>query len=714
MSQQIKRSFCRICSANCGVNITVENDRLVDIRGDHDDPMTMGYACVKGIEAVEAHNTPDRILEPLKRQPDGSFAPIDIEVALDEIAAKLQSLIDSDGPESIGAYRGGGAFLNNAATNISRDFINAIGSHKFFSTITIDQSAKMVSIGRLGIWQGGRQPLDSCDVLLMVGSNPLVSIQGNVFDVRNPNKRMKEARERGLKLIVIDPRLTETAKHADVFLQPYPGEDTTLIASLLHVILREGWQDNDFCQRWVSDLEELRQAVAPFTPEYAAQRAGVDAALIEQAASVFAKQGKHGFAVSGTGPNMAPRSNLFEHLLESINVICGRYLREGEQVGNPGVLQAREERKAQVIPAPRWWEHDTKSRIGGYGMLLGDMPTGVMAAEILEPGEGQVKAFISHGSNLVNSVPDQIKITQALKSLELLVTIDPYMTETAQLSHYIIPPPMLYERPDLTGFYAETMLCPVPYARYTPAVVPPPAGSKVVEDWYPFYGLAKRLNIPLNYEGVPLDMDKQPTTDELLAIIARHCPEPWETLKSYPMGKVFNDYPQYVEPADDDASGQFTTMPADVAAEVAEVAAETIQPEALVSNGQTFNYRLSVRRIRETFNSGGRHLKAIKKRMPFNYAYLNPADLSALDIVEGDKITISSDLASIEGVVKSDPTIRTGVVSMTHGFGSLPDDTVYERDGSSTGMLISTDRDLDPINAMPRMSAIPVNIARCA
>lgn len=100
--------------------------------------------------------------------------------------------------------------------------------------------------------------------------------------------------------------------------------------------------------------------------------------------------------------------------------------------------------------------------------------------------------------------------------------------------------------------------------------------------------------------------------------------------------------------------------------------------------------------------------------MPFNYAYLNPADLSALDIVEGDKITISSDLASIEGVVKSDPTIRTGVVSMTHGFGSLPDDTVYERDGSSTGMLISTDRDLDPINAMPRMSAIPVNIARCA
>jgi anaerobic selenocysteine-containing dehydrogenase len=269
---------------------------------------------------------------------------------------------------------------------------------------------------------------------------------------------------------------------------------------------------------------------------------------------------------------------------------------------------------------------------------------------------------------------------------------------------------MLYERPDLTGFYAETMLCPVPFARYTPAIVPPPAGSKVVEDWYPFWGLAKRLGVNLNYEGQPLNMDTAPTTDELLAIIARHCPEPWETLKSYELGKVFDDYPQYVEPADDNASGQFTTMPHDVAAEVAEVAAEEVTPERIISNGQAFSFRLSVRRIRETFNSGGRNLKSIRKRMPYNYAYINPQDMQNLGIHEGDKVTISSDLATIEGVVKPDPTIRCGVVSMTHGFGSLPDDTVYERDGSSTGKLISTDRDLDPINAMPRMTAIPVNI----
>lgn len=714
MATEIKHSFCRICSGNCGVNITVENGRLVDVRGDHDDPMSLGYTCVKGIQAVAAHYAPDRVLQPLKRQPDGSFAPIDIEVALDEIAAKLRQLLESDGPESIGAYRGGGAFLNDAATNVSRDFLDAIGSHKFFSTITIDQSAKVVTAGRLGVWQGGRQPFDTCDVILMVGSNPLVSIQGNVFDVRNPNKRMKEARARGLKLIVIDPRRTETARHADVFLQPYPGEDPTLMASLLHVILREGWEDRDFCDRWVADLDGLRRAVAPFTPEYAAHRAGVEAGDIERAARLFALESRRGFAVSGTGPDMAPRSNLAEHLLECLNVVCGRYLREGEQVGNPGVLQARETRKAQVLPAQRWWEHSYRSRINGYSTLLGDMPTGIMADEMLTPGHGQVKAFISHGSNLVNSVPDQLKITRALRGLELLVTIDPYMTETARLSHYVLPPLMMYERPDTTGYYAETMLCPVPFARYTPAVVPPPPGSALVEDWYPFWALAKRLGVTLTYEGVPLAMDEAPTTDELLAIIARHCPEPWETFKGYERGKVFDDYPQYVEPADPDAHGRFTTVPADVLAELAEVAAEPVSPGQATVDGEAYPFRLAVRRIRETFNSAGRNIQALRKRMPYNYAYMNPADIAALGLVEGVKVRITSDRAAIEGVIASDPTIRTGVISMTHGFGTLPEDTVYERDGSNTGMLISTDRDLEPINAMPRMTAIPVTIARCA
>jgi anaerobic selenocysteine-containing dehydrogenase len=409
---------------------------------------------------------------------------------------------------------------------------------------------------------------------------------------------------------------------------------------------------------------------------------------------------------------MAPRSNLAVHLIECLNVVCGRYAREGEKVENPGVLERRKVRKAQVLPAPRWWEAGYKSRIGDYRALLGDMPTGTMASEMLEPGEGRIKAFLCHGSNLVNSIPDQHRITEALRSLELLVSIEPYMNETARLSHYVIPAPLIYERPDMTGFYAETALCPAPFARYTAPVVDPPPG--VPDDWRVFWGLAKRLGVTLTYEGVALDMDREPTTDEMLSIIARHCPEPWETFKSYEMGKVFEDNPQFVDPADEGASGRFTTMPADVAAVLAEVAVEAFEPGEVVSNGQRFAFRLSTRRVREMFNSIGRNIPALRKRMPYNYAYMNPDDLAALGLGEGDMASIRSDRASIPARVSADPTVRRGVVSMTHGFGSLPDDSDYERDGSNTGMLISTDRDQEAINAMPRMSAIPVNVSRLA
>lgn len=710
MAIEIKKSFCRICSGMCGTTVTVEDGRMTSVRGDHDDPMTTGYACIKGIEGAAAHYAPDRITEPLKRQPDGSFAPIGIEQALDEIAEKLAVLIASDGPQSIGGYRGGGAFLNNAATNVCYEFINAIGSDNFFSTITIDQSAKIVSIGRLGIWAGGRQQMPDAEVALLVGINPLVSISGAAFDTRNPARRMKDARARGMKVIVIDPRRTETAAFADVFLQPYPGEDPTLLAGLIRIILSEGWEDKPFCDAWVGDLAALGAAVDPFTPEYVARRAGVEAADLVAAAAMFARDNHRGYAASGTGPNMSPHSNLSEHLLETINVLCGRYQRAGERVYNPGILQKRTPKKAQVIPAPRWWETAPRSRIGNYPKLFQDMPTGVMAAEMLEPGPGQVKAFLCHGSNIVNSVPDQYKVTKALRALELLVCVEPFMNETARLAHYILPPPMMYERADLTGSYAEAMLFQAPFARYTAPVVPPPPGT--VDDCYVFWGLAKRLGVQLVYDGVPLDMETPPTTDSLLSIIARHAPEPWEQFKSYELGKLFEDYPQIVEPADADATGRFTTMPADVAAELGAIAAAPVTPGMTTSHGNEFPFRLAVRRVREIFNSSGRNVAALHKRMPINLAYMNPADLAMLGVADGEKVAIASDYATVPANAAADATVRRGVVSMTHGFGTLPEETVYERDGSSTSMLISTDRDLDPLNAMPRMSAIPVKVTR--
>ena len=707
-----KLSFCRTCMGHCGVVVTVDDeDQLVGIRADRDDPQTLGFACFKGLQAVEAHNGPARILHPLKRQADGTFARIDLDTALDEIAAAIRAIIDQDGPDAVAGYRGGGAFFNASACTLLEDFLGAVRSPKLFSSVTIDQSAKMVAPGRLGIWPPGIDPFHLSDVTIVIGGNPLVSITN--LDLRNPVKRLKEAKARGFKLIVIDPRLTETARFADIFLQPLPGEDCTILAGMLRLILARGWEDKEFCIQHVADLAALKSAVEPFTPDYVARRADIPVERLLEATEAFA-HAKRGPAVSATGPNMSPHGNLAEHLIGCLNIVCGRYVREGERIENPGVIYPRYPRPAQVIPASRSWEKGTKSRIGDYGLLGGEMMTGIMADEILEPGPGRVRAMIVHGGNPVSSVPDQRKVVKALGALDLLVSLEPYMTPTAKLSHYILPPKLQYERPDLPLWLYEMLLYPVPFTRYSEAVAKPPPGAEVSDEVYVFWALAKRLGLRMTITGVPVDMDTPPTVEDSLKIAARHAPVSWGDIKAQPRGAVFEGEPQYAAPADPATAGKFTLADPDIAAEIAEVAAETAAPGRVASNGQLFTHRLASRRHRDRFNSTGNLLSGIKKRVPYNVAYLNPGDMAEKSVETGDWVELTSDSGAVRAIAEGDETLRPGVVSLIHGFGDLPGSSDYLTDGVSTNLLISTDRDLQTINAMPRMSGIPVNIRRAS
>jgi anaerobic selenocysteine-containing dehydrogenase len=689
---------------HCGV-VTRVDDRgqLLDVRGDHDDPQTLGFACFKGIRTTEAYSSPDRVLHPMKRQPDGSFARVELEAALDDIASRLAAIRDRHGAEALAGYKGGGAFFTASSVKLMNSLLAELGSPKAFSSVTIDQSSKMVALGRLGIWPAGRDPFERSDVLMLVGANPLVTVSTNSFDLRNPVKRLKAARERGMKLIVIDPRYTETARFADVFLQPLPGEDAAVLSGLLHVILAEGWQDEAFCDRHAGQLEELRAAVAPFDPDTVARRAGVRAEELVEVARVFARDADRGCATTATGPDMSPWPNLSEHLVETLNVVCGRFIREGETVPNPGVLMPRYPRPAQVEPAPRWWEEGYRSRIGGYGLLDGELPTGIMADEILAPGDGQVRALIVHGGNPASAVPDQRKMVRALESLELLVTIEPFMSATAELSDYILPPTLPYERPDLPLFIYENLVTPAPYTRYTPAVADPPPGAEVRDDQYYFWSLARRLGVTLKYFDHPLDMTRPPSTDELLALATRGSMVDFEQLRSAPRG-LYVDEPQVVSAADPSRDSRFSLLPDDVAGELAEVLEH--QPP------DDYPYRLAVRRHRDALNSACRGLPSIRRRVPYNLAYLNAEDMVREGLEEGDPVRIRSDAGEIVANAAVDPDLRRGVVSISHGFGSLPGRDDYRSEGVSTNLLISTDRDLAPINAMPRMSGIPVSLAR--
>lgn len=704
------RSFCRICPGHCGVIVTTDAEgHLVKVRGDKDDQQTLGFVCSKGTDAPATHNGSERLLRPLKRLPDGTFAPIALDDALAEIAARLRTILDRDGPEAVASYRGSGGFFASASIKVLDGFMDAIVSPKRFSNLTIDQSAKVVAASRLGWWPPGQQPFHSSDVCLLIGNNPLVSISSLGFDTRHPLKRMREARARGMKLIVIDPRLTETAQFADVFLQPLPGHDAAIVAALIRLILEENWHDAAFCAEHVRDLDALREAVDPFTLERVAASADVPVATLRHVAEVFARDGLRGAASTGTGPSMSPFSNLMEHLVGCLNVICGRLIRAGEIIDNPGFLMGRGPVQAQVIDIGRSWEHGPHSRLGDYGMVGGEMLTALLADEILAPGPGQVKCLINHGGNPAVAVPDHRKMGRALASLELLVSIEPFMTPTAALSHYVLPPRMFYERADINLALFETAFYPFAYGRYSPPVARPPAGAEVCDEWYVLWSLASRLGYELTCNGETLGRETPPDEDQLLKIFTKNAPVSWEAIKARPEGYLYDGPPVIAQPADPATSGRFNTVPPDVATELSMLRdALQTSAERLASGG--FSHLLCSRRERHRFNTIGQFSPYLKKLRPQNPAYLSPLDLEACGLKPGDWVEIRSENGAIKAMVEADVGLRPGVISMSHCFGFLPDREDYLRHGASTNVLISTDRDLQTINAMPRMSGVPVSL----
>lgn len=693
-----KNSFCRICPGFCGMVLTVEDDRIVAIRGDRDDPHSRGFACIKGLQAPAAHHGEQRLLQPLKRMPDGSFRQIPLDDAIAEIGARLADIVERDGPEALAAFRGTVNVFSGVSGQMVPDFLAAFGSRGFYSTMTIDQSAKWVTIERLGMWSGGGQSFDDADVWLWAGINPVVSLSGVT---NNPVLAMKEARKRGQKVIVIDPRRTETASFADIHLQPRPGHDAAIAAGLLRVILTEGWIDADFCAAHVAGLDALRAAVLPFEPEFVAARAGIAAGDLRAAAAMFARDGRRGMACAGTGVAMSPHCNLADHLYQCLNVVCGRFLRAGEVIPNPGVIGRKWPIHADVMGPFRSYERAERGRIGGHGMLFGEKMTAMLADEITTPGAGRVRALVVDGGNPASAVPDHLKFVAALRDLELLVTIDPYMSATARLAHYVLPPKVFFEHADVVTPTYETAIFARPYVAYTDAVVAPPPGSDVDDDWMILWRIARAAGRTVRFNGVELDPHVPPTADQLHAIMLQGGRLSLEQVRA--MAGTDPGIEPVIVGEDRGMGGRFAVAPDDVISELAEVANEP--PVAA-----QFTHRLISRRLREVSNSMYQDLPAIRRRVPYNAAYMHPDDLAAHGLADGDRITIISDHGRMPGIVAPDATVRAGCISMAHNWGGLPGEGDCAAIGANTGLLISTARDLQPINAMPRQSAIPVRI----
>ncbi|MGX6510950.1 molybdopterin-containing oxidoreductase family protein [Rhodococcus sp. SJ-2] len=698
----VKLSYCRLCPASCGVRVEVDGDRIISIVGDGLHPLSGGYSCPKGRRGGDFLQGPDRLTTSMRRTADGQYEPIPIDVAISEIAERLAAITGTHGPDALALFMGTQQNFAALTMPMVRAWFRTTGSHKLFSTMTIDQSAKWLVQSRMGQYLGGRQRFDTADVWLLAGTNPMVSLNGGDGDgaiTQNPSVTIRDARARGLELIVVDPRRTETAARADLHLQLTPGTDAALLAGLLHVILSEDLHDSEFCDRFVDGLDELRAAVAPATPAHTEAVTGVPATDVVRAARIFA-EGPRGMATTGTGVCMGPHSNVAEHLVACLNVVCGRYLREGEVTPDRNVLARSTPLKAEVLPPYRSWESGFRSRIGGIGTMNGELPSGILADEILEPGPDRVRALVVSGGNPARALPDREKAERALRELDLLVCVDTRMSDTAKLADYVIAPTMVYERPDHTMlmefFFAE------PFAQYTPRLVTPPEG--VIEDWQFFFRLAAASGHKVKFAGRVLDPDAPPTSEELLAMFAERGRISIDDLTSSSRGILAPPEDKVVAPATEGAEDRrLDVCPDDVAAEVA-AALECSAPV------NALPMRLTVRRMRELMNSLGRDIDGLS-RSGYNPAHVNPEDLRRLGIEHGDLVRIRSAHGRIRAVAHGDHTVGRGTVSMTHCWGASDTEADPRLVGSNVNDLTGYDR-LQTINAMPTMTAVPVAIER--
>lgn len=688
---------CRICAGQCGIVVDLDANGMAErIRGDHDNPLTQGYACIKGLTLNEAHASPERILQPLRREPNGSFAPVSLNAALDEIAARLSAILDNHGSDAVAGFRGTMNYTDSLAANMLPAWLSAMQSHSFYSTMTIDQSAKWITAGRLGAWEAGKDPYASAEVLLIIGANPLVSLSTFTMVMQNPVKALKAAKARGVRLLVIDPRRTETAAFADMLLQPLPGEDAALLAGMIRLIFAENWIDAEFCARNADGVDALRAAVAPFTPDAVAQRCGITAeALIEMTRAFAAPhpdgRRKRGAAASGTGPNMGAWSNLAEHLVETLNVLCGRFAREGDPIGNPGVLGARWPRRAQAFAPTRSWESGWRDA-WGHGLLMGERMSAGLPDAITGTGVGAVRALIVDGGNPVNALAQTAQAADAFAQLDLLVSIDPFLTETSRLADFILPPPMMLERPDIRSRDWEVWTLHEPFTQFAPAVATPPAGATLIESWRVYWELARRMGHPITFDGVPISMDEAPSTDALFRVLLRHSAFTADMLLNETRGRTVDAEPMLVG-APDAAPPRFAVAPPDIIAELAALASVERPVAAL---------RFVCGRVRDVQNSMYRRLPSIARRMADNPLRMHPADMADRGLASGGRVRVTSAHGAIELTVAEDERLRPGVVSTPHGWG--------DGRGANVNALTSLHAGRQTINAMPILSGFDVEV----
>jgi anaerobic selenocysteine-containing dehydrogenase len=711
---ETRKSFCRFCHAFCGVEVDVEDNRVLAVRGDPDNAVTQGYTCLKGRAEVERIYHPDRLLSSRKRVA-GRCIDIAPDQALDEIAEKLRGIVDQYGPGAVATYTGCGGHRTSAGGPwyVSK-WMNALRSPRLYTSMTIDSPGLLVAWSRLF---GSPVPvnifdIDNADVAMFVGSNPVIShLMG--MPQSSPSKRLRNAQNRGMKLIVIDPRRCELAKRADVHLQVKPGEDATLLAAMIKITIERELYDQAYVESNASGLDVLSEAVADFDLEYAARRTQVPPDLIQQATEMLARAPRGG-AQSGTGVHMARHQNLVAQLVMTLNGLCGRFDRRGGLTRSAGVLSFAIPENIGPAPIPHFAGpvsriRDIKGTFNVVAMVR-EMPSNTLTDEILTPGEGQVRALIVNGGNPALVFPDEKSTVRALQSLDLLVVNDLFMSATAQFADYVLAVKHPFERTDIPRLMDFSY--PFPFSQHSPPLVE--AADGLLEEWEIFWELARRLDLQLDIPGIR--MDRKPTADDILDGLHANSRIPLDEVRKYPGGHVWGERKTLAGGIIPNMIGHEDRRMAlghpEVIAELREVRAEPVMTGGGYQPGEDFAFRMITYRMKEVYCTQGQNLPSLRKQRPFNPVLMNPQAMQSLGVVDGDVVVVDSGFGSLEGIVEATEDVASDVIALAHGWGDPSDQRHVREKGSNVQRLIPDDERYDPVTGLALQSAVPVNVYR--
>jgi len=479
-------TFCRICEAHCGMVATVDDGVVTKLRPDPDHPLSRGYACPKGIAMTEVQNDPDRVLHPLKRRPDGSFERVSWAAAMGDITTRLRALHDQRGPDSIGWYMGNPGAFSYSHTLWVKGFLDGLGSRHYYTAGSQDVNNRFAASALLyGTPLVVPIPdLQRTRFLFMVGANPMVS-HGSVLTAPRVRDQLHDITGRGGRVVVVDPRRTETARQFE-HVAITPDTDAWLLLAMLQVIFAADLADDRFLAAQADGADRLRAMVAAHTPESVAARTGIDAGAIAQLARDFAAA--DGAAAYGrTGSCLGRNGTLVAFLLDALNAVTGNLDSPGGAVfGRPAIA---------LDDIGHRFGLDTygklRSRFGDFPDVLGNLPASLLPREIETPGDTQLRALFVSAGNPVLSVPDGDALERALGKLDLLVSIDFYVNETSRHADYVLPATTFLERDDVPvaflGFYTQ------PFIQAAEPVVPPAGESR--EEWEVIDELAEALGV---------------------------------------------------------------------------------------------------------------------------------------------------------------------------------------------------------------------------